>query len=110
MALQALGSARWALADIPLLFETRHEGDFDRVIVAACSPEEQIRRLVQRDGLTEPAARARLAAQWPIAEKARRASDVVDTSGTLEFTDRQVDAICRLLDDACAARTGDGRQ
>ena len=110
MAIEAQGGARWVLADIPLLFETHHEGDFDRVIVAACPTEEQIRRLVQRDGLAESAALARLAAQWPVAEKARRATDVVDTSGTFEFTDRQVDAICADLDDASADGAGDRRR
>jgi dephospho-CoA kinase len=108
LAVQSSGGARWVLADIPLLFETHHEGEFDRVIVAACPPEEQVRRLAERDGLEESAALARLAAQWPIAEKARRATDVVDTSGTFEFTDSQVDAICRALDDRCAARAGAG--
>ena len=50
-----------AIADIPLLFETGHQHDFDRVIVCACAPAEQLRRLVARDGLSEPDARARLA-------------------------------------------------
>ncbi len=87
------------MAEIPLLFETGHERDFDRVIVVACSAEEQVRRVAERDGLPETAARARLAAQWPIAEKARRATDLIDTSGSLEETDRQVDAICSTLDE-----------
>ena len=37
---------RVAIADIPLLFETGHHHDFDRVVVAACAPQEQIRRMV----------------------------------------------------------------
>jgi dephospho-CoA kinase len=110
MALQSRRGARWALADIPLLFESHHEGEFDRVVVAACSPDEQVRRLAKRDGLAESAARARLAAQWPIGEKVRRATDVVDTSGTFEDTDRQVDAVCLALDDACAGPVGDRRR
>jgi dephospho-CoA kinase len=99
MSAQAARGAGWALAEIPLLFETGHEGDFDRVIVVACPPEEQVRRVAERDGLPEAAARARLAAQWPIAEKARRATDLIDTSGSFEETDRQVDAICSTLDE-----------
>jgi dephospho-CoA kinase len=104
MEAQAARGAGWVLAEIPLLFETGHEGDFDRVIVAACSPEEQMRRVGERDGLPEAAARARLAAQWPIAEKVRRATDVIDTSGSLEETDRLVDAICAKLADICRLR------
>jgi dephospho-CoA kinase len=93
-ASQERAGARWVLADIPLLFETGREREFDRVVVVACPPEEQVRRIMRRDGLSEAVALARLAAQWPIAEKVRRATDVVDTSGAFEETDRQVDAIC----------------
>ncbi len=99
MAAQAACGARWVLAEIPLLFETGHEGDFDRVIVAACPPEEQIRRVGARDGLSEADALARLAAQRSIAEKARRATDVIDTSGSVADTDRQIDAVCVALDE-----------
>ena len=81
---------RFAIADIPLLFETGHEHDFDSVIVCACEPFEQLRRLIERDGMTEDAARARLAAQWPIDEKIARADFVVRTDGTFDATDAQV--------------------
>lgn len=81
------------VADIPLLFETGHEHDFDEVVVTACEPEEQVRRLISRDGLTDAEARARLAAQWPIAEKVARAGSVIDTGGSHEATNAQVDAI-----------------
>ena len=86
-----------AIADIPLLFETGHQHDFDRVIVAACSAEEQLRRLVSRDGLSEPEARARLAAQWPIDEKVGRADYVIRTDGTFAETDAQINAVAESL-------------
>ena len=76
-----------AIADIPLLFETGQEHDFDRVIVAACEPGEQLRRVMVRDGLSAEEARKRLAAQWPIEEKVARAHFVVRTDGTHEETD-----------------------
>ena len=88
---------RVAIADIPLLFETGHQHDFDRVIVCACPPDDQFRRLVARDGLSEPDARARLAAQWPIEEKARRADYVIRTDGTFAETDAQVHAVADAL-------------
>jgi dephospho-CoA kinase len=81
---------RFAIADIPLLFETGHEHDLDAVIVCACEPFEQLRRLMERDGLSEADARARLAAQWPIAEKIARADYVIRTDGTYEATDTLV--------------------
>ena len=86
-----------AIADIPLLFETGHEHDFDRVVVVACTPGEQVRRLVRRDGLSLEAARARLAAQWPIGEKVARADYVIRTDGTYEETAAQVASVAVAL-------------
>ncbi len=88
---------RLAIADIPLLFETGHDHDFDKVIVCACEPAEQVRRLVARDGLTEEEARARLAAQWPIEEKVNRAHYVIRTDGTTAETDAQVRGVLGKL-------------
>jgi dephospho-CoA kinase len=88
---------RFAIADIPLLFETRHDGLFDRIVVTTCDPQEQLRRLTQRDGLSDKEARQRLAAQWPIDEKAQRAHYVIDTGGTFEETNKQVDRVLAQL-------------
>ena len=87
----------WAVADVPLLFETGRNAWFDTVIVAACSPEEQIRRVASRDGLSEAEALARLAAQQPIGDKVAKADYVVWTDGGFDDTDRQVDEIYRRL-------------
>jgi len=81
---------RVGIADIPLVFETGHYHDFDRVIVAACDPGEQLHRVMERDGLDEAGARARIAAQWPIAEKVARAQHVIWTDRGFADTDRQV--------------------
>ena len=86
-----------AVADIPLLFETGRQGDFDAVVVAACPPDQQIARVVARDGISEAAARARIAAQWPIDEKVARADFVIWTTGTKAETGQQVDAVLRAL-------------
>lgn len=88
---------RVAIASIPLLYETGHERDFDHVVVVACPADQQLHRLMARDHLGEADARQRLASQWPIDEKARRADSVIDTSGTFESTDRAVDAAWRRL-------------
>jgi dephospho-CoA kinase len=88
---------RIAVADIPLLFETGHQHDFERVIVCACDPAEQLRRLVARDRLTVAEARARLDAQWPIEEKVRRADYVIRTDGTFADTETQVRAVFEAL-------------
>jgi dephospho-CoA kinase len=88
---------RVAIADIPLLFETGHEHDFEVVIVCACPPAEQLHRLTARDGLTEDAARARLDAQWPIDEKVARAHVVIRTDGGFVETDRAVNRVYESL-------------
>lgn len=95
--LEAGGRHGIAMADIPLLYETGHDGEFDRVIVVACAPEIQIRRLRDRDGLSEEDARRRLSAQWPIGEKATRADYVIRTGGTFEETDRQIEQVVEAL-------------
>jgi dephospho-CoA kinase len=81
---------RVAIADIPLVFETGHNHDFDAVVVAACAPETQLRRVIDRDRLSDADARARIAAQWPIEEKVRRATHVIWTDRGFAETDRQV--------------------
>lgn len=85
------------IADIPLLYETGRAGDFDAVVVAACRPGQQLARLMARSGLSEDAARARIAAQWPLADKVARADYVIDTSGTLEQTDENARGVWRNL-------------
>ena len=96
-AREAEARVPFAVADIPLLYETGREGSFDRVVVTACPPEMQERRIVARDGLPVAEARRRIAAQLPIEHKAARADFVIRTDGTFEETDRQVDAVHEAL-------------
>lgn len=77
------------VAEIPLAYETGWGAAFDVVVVVACRPETQRARLAARDGLDETAITRRLAAQWPIADKARLADAVVMTDGDLAATERQ---------------------
>jgi dephospho-CoA kinase len=88
-----IAGAPLAVADIPLLYETGHDRDFDRVIVAACRPETQLARLIARNSLSDEEARQRIAAQMPIEEKVKRADYVIRTDGTFEDTDRQIDSL-----------------
>ena len=88
---------RVAIADIPLLFETGHQHDFDRVIVCACEPSEQLRRLMSRDELTRDAALARLDAQWPIGATMEKADHVIRTDGTYAETDLRVGRVFEEL-------------
>lgn len=87
----------FAIADIPLLYEAGRDGDFDDVIVAACDSTTQLRRLMERDGLSETAARQRIAAQRPIGEKVARADHVITTDGTFAETAAQVRTLFHRL-------------
>lgn len=87
----------FAIADIPLLYEAGRDKDFDEVIVVACNPETQLRRVIERDGLTEEEASARLAAQLPIEDKVKRADHVIRTDGSFTDTDRQVEDLPQRL-------------
>ena len=93
------------VADVPLLYETGHDRDFDRVVVAACAPDAQVRRLVERNGLSEADARRRIDAQWPIERKRAAADYVIDTGGTFDETDRRVEDVWQALQRDAAART-----
>ena len=96
-SLAAAGAAPFGIADIPLLFETDRAGEFDRVIVTACDAAIQLARLARRDRLAPDAGRKRLAAQLPTAVKTARADFVVQTGGSFDDTERQVESIYRAL-------------
>lgn len=98
-AFELEGDSSLAVADVPLLYETGHEKDFDRVIVTVCAPDRQLARLLAR-GMTEEDARQRTSAQWPTHQKAARADFVIRTDGTHEETDRQVALVLEHLKDA----------
>ena len=83
--------------DVALLFETGGVARMDRVVVVATDPDTELARLVARDSLPEDAARARMASQMPVAEKAKRAHYVIDNSGTRPDTERQVKAVYEAL-------------
>jgi dephospho-CoA kinase len=95
-AFALIGGSPLAVVDVPLLYETGHQSEFERVIVTACPVEVQIRRLVGR-GLSEADARLRVAAQLPTDDKVSRADFVIRTDGSFEETDRQIERIWQIL-------------
>jgi dephospho-CoA kinase len=92
-------SARVAVLDIPLLFETGRESLVDAVVVVSAPPEVQRARAFERPGMTEEKFRALLAKQMPDQEKRRRADFVVDSSGSFDSARAQVHAILRAAED-----------
>ncbi len=91
------GEAPLGIYEASLLVETGAWKDFDCLVVAACTAETQIARLVARDGLDEDAARKRLAAQYPLEKKVELADHVIDTNGSLEETEARARAVWEVL-------------
>ena len=89
----------FAVADVPLLFETGREKQFQSVIVVACPRAMQIDRIMQRNQLSKEDAERRLAAQWPIEKKVEKATWVIKTDGTFDETNAQVDKLIATLTD-----------
>jgi dephospho-CoA kinase len=89
------------VAVIPLLFEVGWAAGWDGVVCVACAEAEQMRRLQAR-GLSAAAARARVAAQLPLAEKIRQANCVVWNDGDLAALRREA---IRLRDEWVEKKT-----
>ena len=87
---EELGSLRDKLAqtedlffmDVPLLFEQDYASWFDETWLVYVSRDTQLDRLIKRDYLTIEDAQARLASQWPLEEKKRLASHILDNNGS----------------------------
>lgn len=89
------GSRDWVV-DVPLLFEKGWQGDFDLTVAVVSKPQLQVQRLLDR-GWSRSQIQARLAAQLPMEEKARRADHVLVNDGTLEQLEEQVTALVAQL-------------
>ncbi len=73
-----------------LMVESGFHTRFDQVVVVSCGPEEQLLRVMDRDGFTREQACRRIEAQMPLSDKVAVADHVIDTSGTKERTAEQV--------------------
>ena len=85
------------LFEIPLLFETGGEKDFDKVVTVSAPVDVQRDRVLRRSGMSAAKLDAILARQTPDAEKRRRADFVVDTGTDLSTTEAQVREILPCL-------------
>jgi dephospho-CoA kinase len=88
---------RLAFYEASLLVETGGHRRFDGLVVVTADEEQQIARVMARDHSSREQALARLRAQMPAAEKRRAATHVIDNSGDLESTRRQVAELISAL-------------
>ncbi len=86
------------VAIIPLLFEAHWEKNFDIICCVVSSREKQIERMTTTRGMTHAEAEARLAAQLPVEEKAKRSHYVIPNNGTADElraeAQKLVDTLC----------------
>jgi dephospho-CoA kinase len=93
----ALGGHRAAVVEATLIHESGRKGLFEAVISVTCDRETQISRLISRDGISRSQSEARIRSQMNAERKAGASDYVIDNSGTLEETRRQVNKIARIL-------------
>lgn len=67
-----------------LLVEAGTYRDFEKIIVVYTTVEEQIKRLISRDGISQEDAEKRIKAQFPLSEKLKVAHYTIDTSGSFD--------------------------
>lgn len=85
-----------AFEDAALILESGARESLDRIVVCWCRPEQQLERLLAR-GLSEEHARMRMAAQMPLDEKRKLADEVIDCSGSIAETEKQLDRVLAEL-------------
>jgi dephospho-CoA kinase len=88
---------RLTIVDVPLLFETGGESGVDLVVVVSAPERVQRARALQRHGMSDAKLDAMLSRQISDVEKRRRAHFVIDTSGRMEQTRRQVSQFMRAV-------------
>jgi dephospho-CoA kinase len=85
--------ARWGLYEAALLVENGTHRALAGLVVVTASESAQVARVVARDRVDEASARARIAAQWPLARKVAEAGFVVDNSRDLARLEARVDEL-----------------
>jgi dephospho-CoA kinase len=83
--------------DVPLLVEARVDDPWDLIVVADAPVEMREKRLMELRGMSVEEAHSRLSSQVSDAARRAIADVVIDTSGTLESTHAQVDALWERL-------------
>ncbi|MCF8032013.1 MAG: dephospho-CoA kinase [Desulfarculaceae bacterium] len=92
-----------AVIDVPLLFESGWQRGLDRTVLVYIPCQEQLARLMARDGCTRQQAETALGAQMPLKNKRALADFLVDNSGGLDETLRQVKRLWQQLIDIARA-------
>lgn len=85
------------IVDIPLLFETKAESLFDRILVVACGHETQVRRMQMLRNMPLDLAERIIATQLPLKKKVSLADHVVWNDGAVSMLRRQAEIFAQIL-------------
>jgi len=96
--------SRVVALDAPLLIEAGLENIVDRLIVVKVNRKKQIERLLDKTSLSRTSILKRIHRQVPLSKKVRLADFVIDNSGTLGETKRQVENIYKNMNLSLAAK------
>lgn len=81
------------IIDAALIYETKIDRLMDKIIVVYLDEEEQLKRLIKRNNLSEKEALQKIKSQIPLKEKIEIADYVIDNSNSLDKTKEQVETI-----------------
>jgi len=95
--IKAKKSASFVVIDAPLLIEAGLDKIVDELVVVKVSQGKQIERTVSSGRITRDQAMKRIAYQLPLTKKIEKADYVIDNSGSLDQTRRQVERIWRKI-------------
>jgi len=95
-ALDRPGGPEFAVVEAALIVESGFHKQLDNLIVCWATPQQQIERLIAR-GLTREQAQLRISSQMPAEDKRQLGDEVIDCSGSMEETERQVKSVVARL-------------
>ena len=95
---QARLSVKLFVAEVPLYHEIGEAVSADHVIVVASSPDQQVRRLMYNRGLDKARSESMVGAQWPVLDKAIKATKVIWNDGSEEALDDQIASLFIAFD------------
>lgn len=85
------------ISEAALTIESGYAGFYHKIVVVYCPARIQLRRLIQRDNISEDEASQKISSQMPLEEKKKFADYVIDSSGTLASTVEQTEKVFRYL-------------
>ena len=87
----------FVFVSIPLLFETKQENNFDKIIFVSADYDVRLNRLIQRNGYTEKYAKIRIASQMKEDEKIKKSDYIIYNNSDLISLRKQVDSVLKQI-------------